>query len=135
MKTREYYLLLALAGGARHGLAMARDVERLSDRDIKLWPATLYGTLEELIELWTRFLETLEKLMVHVEAEVGKVHARRHEDTGPTARVEDRDAGIRLQLRAADDLHRDVAILAVAVDAKLGVRSRAQLAGRLSAGR
>ena len=50
MKTREYYLLLALAGGARHGLAMARDVERLSDGDVKLWPATLYGTLEELIE-------------------------------------------------------------------------------------
>jgi DNA-binding PadR family transcriptional regulator len=50
MKTREYYLLLALAGGARHGLAMARDVEQLSDRDIKLWPATLYGTLEDLIE-------------------------------------------------------------------------------------
>jgi PadR family transcriptional regulator PadR len=50
MKTREYYLLLALAGSARHGLGMARDVERLSDGDIKLWPATLYGTLEELIE-------------------------------------------------------------------------------------
>lgn len=50
MKPREFYLLLALAGGARHGLAMARDVERLSDREIKLWPATLYGTLEELIE-------------------------------------------------------------------------------------
>jgi DNA-binding PadR family transcriptional regulator len=50
MKAREYYLLLALAGGARHGLAMARDVERLSDGEVKLWPATLYGTLEELIE-------------------------------------------------------------------------------------
>jgi DNA-binding PadR family transcriptional regulator len=49
MKTREYYLLLALAGGARHGLAMARDVERLSDGDVRLWPATLYGSLEELI--------------------------------------------------------------------------------------
>jgi DNA-binding PadR family transcriptional regulator len=48
MKTREYYLLLALAGGARHGLAMAREVERLSNREIKLWPATLYGTLDEL---------------------------------------------------------------------------------------
>src|ERR687891_365133 len=50
MKTREYYLLLALAGSARHGLAMARDVERLSDGDVKLWPATLYGTLDELID-------------------------------------------------------------------------------------
>ena len=50
MKTREYYLLLALAGGARHGLAMAREVERLSDREIRLWPATLYGTLDELSE-------------------------------------------------------------------------------------
>jgi DNA-binding PadR family transcriptional regulator len=48
MKTREYYLLLALVGGARHGLAMAREVERLSDQEIKLWPATLYGTLDAL---------------------------------------------------------------------------------------
>lgn len=59
MKTREYYLLLALAGGARHGLAMARDVERLSDRDIKLWPATLYGTLDELLD--RRWIEEVEE--------------------------------------------------------------------------
>jgi PadR family transcriptional regulator PadR len=50
MKTREYYLLLAVAGGARHGLAVAREVERLSESALRLWPATLYGTLDELAE-------------------------------------------------------------------------------------
>jgi DNA-binding PadR family transcriptional regulator len=48
LKTRHYYILLALAGGDRHGLAIARDVQRLSGGRLRLWPATLYGSLEEL---------------------------------------------------------------------------------------
>lgn len=48
LKARQYYLLLALAQGARHGLAIARDVEQLSEGRVRLWPATLYGTLDEL---------------------------------------------------------------------------------------
>jgi DNA-binding PadR family transcriptional regulator len=43
-----YYVLLSLAGGDRHGLAIARDVERLSDAGVRLWPATLYGSIVEL---------------------------------------------------------------------------------------
>jgi DNA-binding PadR family transcriptional regulator len=50
LKPREYYVLLALAAGARHGLAIARDVEQLADGVIRLWPATLYGTLDELAD-------------------------------------------------------------------------------------
>jgi PadR family transcriptional regulator, regulatory protein PadR len=50
LKARLYYLLLALADGARHGLAIARDVQQLSDGTVRLWPATLYGTLDELVE-------------------------------------------------------------------------------------
>jgi DNA-binding PadR family transcriptional regulator len=48
LKTSWYYILLALAAGDRHGLAIARDVHALSETQVRLWPATLYGALEEL---------------------------------------------------------------------------------------
>jgi PadR family transcriptional regulator, regulatory protein PadR len=48
MKTAWYYILLSLAGADRHGLAVARDVLSLSDGQLRLWPAMLYGALEDL---------------------------------------------------------------------------------------
>ncbi|HTI38942.1 MAG TPA: helix-turn-helix transcriptional regulator [Vicinamibacterales bacterium] len=48
LKPHHFYILLALADGARHGLAIARDVQAQSDGHVRLWPATLYGSLEEL---------------------------------------------------------------------------------------
>lgn len=45
-----YYILLSLAGEDRHGLAIARDVLTLSEGGLRLWPATLYGSLEELAD-------------------------------------------------------------------------------------
>jgi DNA-binding PadR family transcriptional regulator len=50
LKTPWYYILVALAGGDRHGLAIAREVQGLSDGRVRLWPATLYGALEELCD-------------------------------------------------------------------------------------
>lgn len=50
MKPREYLILLALAEGDRHGLAIARAVQELSEGRTRLWPASLYGTLDELEE-------------------------------------------------------------------------------------
>jgi DNA-binding PadR family transcriptional regulator len=50
LKTPWYYILLALAAGDRHGLAIARDVHTLSEEQVRLWPATLYGSLEELCD-------------------------------------------------------------------------------------
>jgi DNA-binding PadR family transcriptional regulator len=50
LKPHWYYILLALAGGARHGLAIARDVQALSDGGTRLWPAMLYGSLEDLAD-------------------------------------------------------------------------------------
>jgi DNA-binding PadR family transcriptional regulator len=49
-KTRHYLILLALLGGDAHGLGIAREVERLSEGRVRLWPATLYGTLEDLVD-------------------------------------------------------------------------------------
>jgi len=48
VKPRLYFILLARAAGRRHGLAIARDVDALSDGQVRLWPATLYASLDEL---------------------------------------------------------------------------------------
>jgi DNA-binding PadR family transcriptional regulator len=48
LKTTWYYILLSLASGDRHGLAVAREVLSLSDGQVRLWPAMLYGALEDL---------------------------------------------------------------------------------------
>jgi DNA-binding PadR family transcriptional regulator len=48
LKLRHYYILLSLSAGDSHGLAIARDVAALSDERVRLWPATLYGSLDEL---------------------------------------------------------------------------------------
>ncbi|HTN86765.1 MAG TPA: helix-turn-helix transcriptional regulator, partial [Sorangium sp.] len=34
----------------RYGTAIQDDVRELSDGGVRLWPATLYGSLEELVE-------------------------------------------------------------------------------------
>jgi len=57
LRPQTFYILLALADAERHGLAIARDVQALSDGRIRLWPATLYGTLDELCA--RRFIEQL----------------------------------------------------------------------------
>lgn len=48
LKPHWFYILLALAEGERHGLAIARDAQSLSAGAVRLWPATLYGSLDEL---------------------------------------------------------------------------------------
>ncbi len=48
LKSHWFYILLSLAAEDRHGLAISRDVLALSDGQVKLWPATLYGSLDEL---------------------------------------------------------------------------------------
>jgi DNA-binding PadR family transcriptional regulator len=50
MKTHWFYILLSLAGRDRHGSAIMRDVLDLTDGRLRLWPATLYGSLEDLRE-------------------------------------------------------------------------------------
>jgi len=51
VKPNWLYILLALAPGPRYGTAIQDDARRLSDGTVRLWPATLYGSLEELARL------------------------------------------------------------------------------------
>lgn len=48
MKPHWFYILLSLSSTPRHGAAIQDDIRELSDGAVRLWPATLYGSLEEL---------------------------------------------------------------------------------------
>lgn len=50
MKRHWFFILLSLAERERHGSAIMRDVLDLTEGDLRLWPATLYGSLDELRE-------------------------------------------------------------------------------------
>lgn len=50
LKTSWYYILLTLSAEHRHGLEIAREVTRLSDGRVRLWPASLYGAIEALAD-------------------------------------------------------------------------------------
>jgi len=44
------HILLALAGGDRHGYAIAQEVESLTDGRVRMGPGTLYGSIERMDE-------------------------------------------------------------------------------------
>jgi DNA-binding PadR family transcriptional regulator len=88
VKPHWFYILLALADGDRHGLAIARDVQSLSDGSVRLWPATLYGSLDEL-----RGRKWIEELAEHPEAESERRRYYRLTRTGRTVLT---DEGERL---------------------------------------
>lgn len=50
-----FHILLALAGGEKHGYAIMQDVTTLSDGQIRLGPGSLYGTIKRLVDdAWIR---------------------------------------------------------------------------------
>jgi DNA-binding PadR family transcriptional regulator len=50
MKPHWFFILLSVSAAPRYGTAIQDDVRELSDESVRLWPATLYGSLEELVE-------------------------------------------------------------------------------------
>lgn len=48
MKPHWFYILLSVSTDPRYGAAIQEDVRELSAGRVRLWPATLYGSLEEL---------------------------------------------------------------------------------------
>lgn len=50
LKTNWFYILLALAAGEQHGYGIMQQVLDRTDQKVRLWPATLYGSLKRLIE-------------------------------------------------------------------------------------
>ena len=58
MKRSWFFILLSLADRDRHGSGIVRDVLDLTSGELRLWPVTLYGSLDELRENgWIRELD------------------------------------------------------------------------------
>lgn len=45
-----FYVLFALAGGEKHGYAVMQEARKLSDGGFRIGPATLYTTVQRLLE-------------------------------------------------------------------------------------
>ena len=50
LKPNWLHILLALAGQEQHGYAIMQEVSERTDGKLRLWPATLYGTIRQLSE-------------------------------------------------------------------------------------
>ena len=50
LKTQWFHIMLSLAGGEQHGYGIMREVLNRTTGKVRLWPATLYGTIKRLIE-------------------------------------------------------------------------------------
>jgi len=50
LKTQWFHIMVSLAGGEQHGYGIMQDVLDRTAGKVRLWPATLYGSLKRLIE-------------------------------------------------------------------------------------
>jgi DNA-binding PadR family transcriptional regulator len=50
LKPHWFYILLSLSGQDQHGYGIMQDVLARTSGKVRLWPATLYGTLKRLME-------------------------------------------------------------------------------------
>ncbi len=72
LKTQWFHILLALSEEAQHGSGIVRSVLQQTDGKLRLWPATLYGSLEDLVALgW------IEELTDHSERPEGESEKKR----------------------------------------------------------
>lgn len=50
LKPQWFHILLSLAGGEQHGYGVMQEVLERTRGKVRLWPATLYGSIKRLIE-------------------------------------------------------------------------------------
>ena len=50
LKAHWFHIMLALAGGELHGYGIMQDVLNRTTGKVRLWPATLYGSIKRLTE-------------------------------------------------------------------------------------
>src|SRR5258707_5571460 len=50
LKTQWFHIMLSLAGGKQHGYGIMQEVLQRTTGKVRLWPATLYGSIKRLIE-------------------------------------------------------------------------------------
>jgi DNA-binding PadR family transcriptional regulator len=50
LKTQLFHILLSLADGEQHGYGIMQEVLNRTTGRVRLWPATLYGSIKRLVE-------------------------------------------------------------------------------------
>jgi DNA-binding PadR family transcriptional regulator len=50
LKTQWFHIMLSLAGGEQHGYGIMQEVLNRTHGKVRLWPATLYGSIKRMIE-------------------------------------------------------------------------------------
>jgi DNA-binding PadR family transcriptional regulator len=50
LKTQWFHIMLSLAGEEQHGYGIMQEVLQRTNGKVRLWPATLYGSIKRLIE-------------------------------------------------------------------------------------
>jgi len=50
LKSQWFHIMLSLAGGEEHGYGIMQEVLNRTHGKVRLWPATLYGSIKRLIE-------------------------------------------------------------------------------------
>jgi DNA-binding PadR family transcriptional regulator len=50
LKSQWFHIMLSLAGGEQHGYGIMQDVLNRTMGKVRLWPATLYGSIKRLID-------------------------------------------------------------------------------------
>jgi DNA-binding PadR family transcriptional regulator len=50
LKPQWFHIMLSLAAGEQHGYGIMQDVLLRTNDKVRLWPATLYGSIKRLIE-------------------------------------------------------------------------------------
>src|SRR5277367_6731271 len=50
LKSQWFHIMLSLAGEEQHGYGIMQDVLNRTTGRVRLWPATLYGSIKRLIE-------------------------------------------------------------------------------------
>ena len=100
-----FYVMLAVASGPKHGYAIMQETEMLSEGGFRMGPATLYSTIQRLVEL---------DLVTETEGDPAEDSRRRYyELTGTGRRLVEgevrrmnavvRRANARLMERGAED--------------------------------
>jgi DNA-binding PadR family transcriptional regulator len=50
LKTQWFHIMLSLAGAEQHGYGIMQEVLQRTTGKVRLWPATLYGSIKRMIE-------------------------------------------------------------------------------------
>ena len=100
----QLHILLALAGGEKHGYAIMREVEVLTEGAVKMGPGTLYGTIKRMLKA-----ELVEETDERPDPELDDERRRYYRLTGLGAQVLDAEVARMEQLTRTAWMRREIA--------------------------